>query len=474
MRKRFLLLGIGLLLIILTGCNEKPLNNNESKNPLIEGEEEINSQKRPVEILTAVTGGKDFEENELWEQEVERLSGIAINIRKISGSSYNAKVTTTVAAGENVDLIYMNTDIFESLYQLHLFMPLTEQIMNSSVLGDFSLIPLEEWNRIRADDGEIYAVFNKYEGGRLPLIRWDWLENLGLEAPQNMEEYYQVLKAFTYDDPDGNGIDDTYGITSKNIYDIQPFMGSAGLVDGYAKEEDGDWYIPYATQEAIPVYEWLAKLYKEGIYDPNFATNSSSNCREAVLTGRVGLFVYWDNWTGIFNQKAISTNPDTPFEIRGIQPPVGQNGEASLTKGQDGLWVIPTYSEEKESAFKFLEFLHTYEGTIVCTLGIEGYDYEKKDGQYILTDIGRSHAMDHGIVQPKSQKWTLPIDAPKNYLQSKEIILSYGKNEVIRSTSKAAEEIVTKYAVKAILGSISSEEAVQAMQEELALRGYID
>lgn len=474
MKKRFLLLGLVLLMTILSGCNEAQLDKNESHIRSNEEQGELSSQERPVEILTSVTGGKDLEEKEMWEQEVERLSGILINVRKVAGSSYNAKVTTTIAAGENVDLIYMNTDLFESLYQLNLFTPLTEQIMNSPILGDYTAIPLEEWNRIRSNDGEIYAVFNKYEGGRLPLIRWDWLENLGLNAPKNMEEYYQVLKAFTYDDPDGNGLDDTYGITSKNIYDIQPFMGSIGLVDGYAKDENGKWYIPYATEEAIPIYEWLARLYREGIYDPNFATNGSSNCREAVLTGRVGMFVYWDNWTGIFNQKAMSGNPETSFEIRGIQPPVGEGGQASLTKGGDGLWVIPTYSEKKEEAFGFLEFLHTYEGTIVCTLGIEGYDYEIKDSQYILTDLGRSHAMDHGIVQPKSQKWTLPIEAPKNYLQSKDIILTYGKNEIIRSTSKAAEEIVIKYAVKAILGSMSSEEAVKAMQEELKLRGYID
>ena len=43
------------------------------------------------------------------------------------------------------------------------------------------------------------------------LIRKDWLDNLGLEVPTNLDELMEVMKAFTYDDPDGNGRDDTYG-----------------------------------------------------------------------------------------------------------------------------------------------------------------------------------------------------------------------------------------------------------------------
>lgn len=46
------------------------------------------------------------------------------------------------------------------------------------------------------------------------MIRQDWLENLGLEMPTSLDELYDVLYAFTYNDPDGNGVDDTYGITS--------------------------------------------------------------------------------------------------------------------------------------------------------------------------------------------------------------------------------------------------------------------
>ena len=43
-------------------------------------------------------------------------------------------------------------------------------------------------------------------------IRTDWLDNLGLKAPTTMDELLEVARAFRYDDPDGNGQDDTWGI----------------------------------------------------------------------------------------------------------------------------------------------------------------------------------------------------------------------------------------------------------------------
>ena len=45
-------------------------------------------------------------------------------------------------------------------------------------------------------------------------VRTDWLANLGLEVPATPEELLEVARKFTFDDPDGNGKDDTYAFTS--------------------------------------------------------------------------------------------------------------------------------------------------------------------------------------------------------------------------------------------------------------------
>lgn len=62
-------------------------------------------------------------------------------------------------------------------------------------------------------DGRVYGVYRARELGRSGVtIREDWLDNLGLEMPTTIDEFYNVLKQFKEGDPDRNGIDDTYGM----------------------------------------------------------------------------------------------------------------------------------------------------------------------------------------------------------------------------------------------------------------------
>src|SRR4030042_1238259 len=63
-------------------------------------------------------------------------------------------------------------------------------------------------------DGKLYGL---PEPPPLPrregfVIRQDWLDKLDLEVPTTPEELLAVAKAFTEQDPDGNGKNDTYGL----------------------------------------------------------------------------------------------------------------------------------------------------------------------------------------------------------------------------------------------------------------------
>lgn len=49
------------------------------------------------------------------------------------------------------------------------------------------------------------------------ILREDWLEKLGLQVPRTLDDLYNVFKAFTYDDPDGDGVDDTIGLATAGI-----------------------------------------------------------------------------------------------------------------------------------------------------------------------------------------------------------------------------------------------------------------
>jgi putative aldouronate transport system substrate-binding protein len=421
--------------------------------------------------LTGVQGGREPEENELFEKEVERLTGVKVKLVKPAGSEYDTKMMAMLASGEPLDIVYMNSPNFYALKEQDLFEPLTEWIENSPVLSDPEIIDPAEWERIRQEDGQIYAVFNKFEQGTLPIVRADWMEKLGFDPPETLDDYYELLKAFTFQDPDGNGKDDTYGLVlGYTLYDTVGLFGAYGLMRGYAKDADGNLYAPYATEDAIPVYEWLAKLYKEGILEPNFVTNKSSNFRDLFMTDKAGMTFYWAAWVGLFNQQVKAENPDSPFKARGLVPPKGPGGRL-LRAGTDGLMLIPRHSEHKELAFKILEFWHTYEGNILSTLGILGHDYNMEDGKYVLTDVGKAHAMDHGAPQPKSLKWKNPLGELEGFEEAAAIIKEYARPELDTPYQTQWETIVRSEAAKIILGQISAEEGIQNMQQRFKEEG---
>lgn len=436
-------------------------------------EELQGSSGKRLRILSAVVGGKTPEEDELFAQEITRLTNIEVELVHPT-ADYNEKLLADLAAGVEYDLIYMNKDMMDVLVADGVLTDLTEQIAGSAILSNPTVIPPDEWEMIRYEGDRYYSVFNKFEGARMLTVRQDWLDQLGLEAPRTLDEIYDVMVAFRDQDPAGNGEGVTLGLSTAGTYDIQPFMSSAGVLPGYV-EVDGARTIPYATEAAIPVYEWLARLYAEGLYDQNFATNETSNMRDLFLTDQVGFVTYWDTWVGLFNNIRRTEDPSTTFQAKGIAAAEGPNGEIVISRGQPSVWTIPVNAQDPETAFQFLEWWNTIPGITLGSLGILDHDYTVTDGEYALTEIGAEHSMDHGNPTPYNENWNNPIGELPGLAEAQEISVEYGYLPVAgpQFTPEVAP-ILDEFIIQAILGDISAADAVAGMQEQLRSQDLVD
>ncbi|NLL43041.1 MAG: extracellular solute-binding protein [Firmicutes bacterium] len=425
-----------------------------------------------LRVVSSISGGKTAEESELFAKEVGEALGLEVEWIRPSGDEY---LQTALRSGERFDLIYLNTPFMDQLVDQGALLPLTDFIKNSPILSDPTVIPTEDWEMIRYPDGHIYSVFNKYEGGTLPTVRADWLEKLGLEVPQTLDDFYNVLKAFVEQDPDGNGIDDTYGLSTSGLYDIQGFMGAFGVKARYVIDEDGRRTIPYASEAAIPAYEWLNMLYREGLLDPNFVTNSTADMRNLFLADRVGMVTYWDMWVGLFNATRLQEDPNTEFRAMGIAGPEGPNGERILRRGDPSIWAIPANAQNPEGAKRFLEFWHTEAGIILGSVGVKGYDYIiKEDGTMELTEIGVAHNMDHGVPRWYNTNVEAPFGSLPGVKEAEVFVNKYATLEISTADWPRAEAIVNDYAFRAITGQMTAEAAVKKMHEELMAANLID
>jgi putative aldouronate transport system substrate-binding protein len=426
---------------------------------------------KSLRILTSVVGGKTPEEDELFAQEITRLTGIEIELVHPT-ADYDQKLLADLAGGVEYDLILTNQDKVQTLVADEVLTDLTEMVNSSPILSNPTVIPAEEWAMVDIDSS-YYSAFQKFEGSRMLTIRQDWLDALGLETPRTLEEVYDVMVAIRDGDPNGDG-SQPLGLATAGTYDIQPFMSSVGIMYGY-EDVDGKRTIPYASDEAIPVYEWLAKLYTEGLLDPNFATATTADFRNLFMTNRVAMVPYWDTWVGLFNQQVRGENPDTTFEAKGIAACEGPDGQVRLNRGQPSVWTIPVNAQDPETAFRFIEWWHTFPGITLGSLGILDNDYTVDGETYTLTELGSEHAMDHGQPTPYNSNWTNPIGELPGLAEAQEITRAHGVLAVQGAQwGPEVQPILDEHIIQMIQGDLTPADGVAQLREALLSAGLID
>lgn len=415
-----------------------------------------------LHVYAGVVGGKTPQEMTQFNQYLTKQLGFPVDME--SPPSSGSKLAAVIASG-TYDVIYMNLNDVEQLYPQHLLQPLNSIIAKSSIFSNKSIISQKRTDEVTMPDGNIYGIWITTEGGRLPTCRADWMKALHLSTPTTLAQYTSMFKQFKQHYH-------AYGLDLAGIYDIQPFMSAAGVRDGYV-QVNGKWTIPYATSAAIPVYTWLHSLYTQGLLDPNFVTDSTAQERSKLLTGRVGCYVYWDAWVGMLNNLAHTTGNNASFDVEGLPPVPGPQGQRYLDTGEPALWTLPVTTHNTDEAVKFMEYWLTDPGRILGSLGLPGVDYTVTNGKYVLTATGKSENMDHGTPFPLGN-WKNPVGYLPGFLHARALVDKYGSLPVTRTTTNAATTVESDYIVKAILGQLSPAQAVSQMHQAMLSQHLID
>lgn len=148
----------------------------------------------------------------------------------------------------------------------------------------------------KAVDGKTYGIPYSAQANAL-LIRSDWLQNLGLQAPTNWDELLEVAQAFTENDPDGNGQNDTYGLavpgSTKRGYASWYFSNFLWAAGGDFITGSGDEWEPAMTSdEAVEATTWFRDLQCEaGVIQPGAPSMDTPPTNEAFESGIAGMYM---------------------------------------------------------------------------------------------------------------------------------------------------------------------------------------
>ncbi|MGI6690624.1 MAG: extracellular solute-binding protein [Christensenellales bacterium] len=128
-------------------------------------------------------------------------------------------------------------------------------------------------------------------------VRNDWLEKVGLSVPTTIDELTEVLRAFTEDDPDGNGVNDTYGANSLrySLWNVPAAYGTTSVLSYWTTEDGTDIYTNADTEEYRNFLRKVHEWYAAGYIDPEFITDEGDRAaaRSKFASGKFGL--YCDN-----------------------------------------------------------------------------------------------------------------------------------------------------------------------------------
>ncbi|WP_108991125.1 extracellular solute-binding protein [Paenibacillus agaridevorans] len=234
------------------------------------------------------------------------------------------------------------------------------------------------------------------------LIRKDWLDKLGLQVPQTIDEFKQVADAFANGDPDENGKKDTYGYTSSSggVWWQYPIFNAFDTSTDRWELKDGKWMPEVISDETKQAIEFLNAMYADKTLDPEFMLNTDDKKIEKFVTGKVGMIVHNANATlyndiyGKFEQAYPDRDPKSVFTWVGTLK--GTTGQQRMD-GFNNFWCVTSInsgiSEEKQKkALELLDYLLSDEGQDLMLNGVEGVHY-KKDGDAIaplMSDEDRS------------------------------------------------------------------------------------
>lgn len=265
---------------------------------------------------------------------------------------------------------------------------------------------LDQYPEIRAamttDSGNIYCFPNVYPYyaddtmimcNRGIQIRQDWLDELGLEAPETIDEWYEVLTAFKEKGTTEDG-SEIVPLVSRKMSE------KTSLVRTFANAWNGldyDFYVEDGTVKFGPIEEdfkeYLATMnqwYSEGLIAQEFSSYGGTEHDALVNTGQAGA---WLSGLGAGMGVYITALGGDDSLISGVKFPVVEEGAAPKYTGADnspfvGLGIaISSNCEDIEAACKWLDYHYSEEGSMLLNWGIEGVSYEiDENGEPQLTD----------------------------------------------------------------------------------------
>jgi putative aldouronate transport system substrate-binding protein len=227
------------------------------------------------------------------------------------------------------------------------------------------------------------------------VIRQDWLDALGLQVPANLDELFAVAQAFTEQDPDGNGQNDTYGmggfLNGQGLGTRFDFIfGAFGVTGVWNFTDAASFGLNIRSEQYPEALAYFKSLVDAQVIDPDWPTLSRDDFRARWKQGLFGIM--WEDFaalTNASNYEPFDTNfPDASWVT--VAAPLGPSGDSSygVYTGRGNIFAVSQTAADAgkgEAIARLLEWMAT-DGYYLLGFGEEGVNYIIDESGNISTE----------------------------------------------------------------------------------------
>lgn len=342
---------------------------------------------------------KSFKEN-LWQSIWLDELNIQLDYQWIA-SDWDANTTkwnTAIASGNVPDFGVVSDSVYATLLEAGLVADMTDifnEYASDLYKSKLSNVNLQQMTQ----DGKLMGLpmpNAAYHATTHLFIRQDWLDQLNLPVPTNLEEVVNTAKAFKEAKLGG---EDTIGLLFGNhdsgVGKWDGFLNAYGAYDNYWVNKDGTLVYGNVQPEMRDALLAMQELYSEGVINQDMAVTTEDMAMEYISSGKVGMW-YAAQWDILITCKALWDN-DHNAEFACAMPGLGDAPLIAQTNSPSTQRIFVSVDcEHPEAVVKMInltfdKYYNDYDATIMDDSGFQWYKYlpwgDKPSSTYFAFDI---------------------------------------------------------------------------------------
>lgn len=335
----------------------------------------------------------DYKDNTMTAY-IEKTLNVNLQFNVLAATDFATKINVSFNSGEEMsDMIIFETGklsdaLVFSWAKAGYLLPMTEMYADPELAKNMNIayerVGYDFRGMITMPDGQIYYIpaINQSFSNEYPAKCWyyqPWLEAVGMDVPETIDELRDVLRTVVATDLNGNGVADEIGMAGWNGINGEWFsylMNSFIYYDyknNYMKVEDGKVSFSFMDDAFRAGVEYIGNMISEGLIAPESVTQDEATWKTMINSDPMTAFAFFKT-----SPSAI-IDVDTKSQeviLGALEGPEGVKFSQFNPSAPAACFVIPATCSNPEKAFQVGDLLISEELSIVTRWGEHGVDWD--------------------------------------------------------------------------------------------------